>query len=61
MPKLEKIKRICTKESPFKPPKQENEWWEHVDAYTTESQEYDGDYPQFHCPNCGLDFTMDCR
>ncbi len=56
----EKIKNICNKEHPFVPPIKENEYWEHTDAYQTDP-EYDGNFPFFHCPNCGINFTADCR
>lgn len=61
MAKREKNKRVCTKKNPFIPPAKENESWEHVDAFQTDPPEYDGSFPNFHCPNCGFDFTMDFR
>lgn len=57
----EKNKRICTKENPFVPSKKENEFWEHLGAYQTDPSDYDGSFPNFHCPNCGIDFTLDWR
>lgn len=57
----EKNRRVCTKKNPLVPPAKENEHWDHIDAYQTDPSDYDGSFPCFHCPNCGLDFTMDFR
>ena len=56
----EKNKRICTKKNPFVAPLKENENWVHPDAYSTNPPNYDGSLLQFHCPNCNLNFTIDC-
>ena len=57
----EPVKKLCTKEHPFpggevKP----GEYWEHVDAEEA-VPEYDGEVVAYHCPNCGIDFTIDYR
>jgi len=52
--------KICTKENPFVAPLKENEGWMHPNAYQTDPPDYDGSLFNFHCPNCNLDFTIDC-
>ena len=59
--KTEKLKRLCTKDYPFPGGKvQPGEYWEHVDAQEA-VPDYDGEVVAYHCPNCGIDFTIDWR
>ena len=53
-----KTRKVCTKESPFVPPRKDNEIWEHKDAYE-KFPEYDFNIVTYHCPNCGIDFDID--
>jgi len=52
------IRKICTKDHPFTPPLEDNEIWEHEDAYE-KFPESDLCIVTFHCPNCGIDFDID--
>lgn len=52
--------RICTKENPFVAPLKANECWVHPDANQTDPPDYDGSILNFHCPNCGENFAIDC-
>ena len=57
----EKTKLLCTKEHPFSGGEvKADEYWEHVDANEV-VPEYEGEVVVYHCPNCGLDFTIDYR
>jgi len=60
IPEREKNKKICTKENPFVAPLKIGGDWLHPDAYQTNPPDYDGSLFSFHCPNCGIDFTIDC-
>lgn len=54
------IKLECTKEHPFVPPRMYGEIWMHVDV-EEKHPEMDGEIVIFHCPNCGVDITVDYR
>lgn len=54
------IKLTCTKEHPFVPPRMYGEIWMHEDV-VEKHPEYDGEIVIFHCPNCGIDITVDYR
>ena len=57
----EPIKKLCTNEHPFPGGEAKTgEYWEHVDAYETDPN-YEGEVILYHCPNCGIDFTIDWR
>jgi len=58
--KKKKNQKICTKENPFVAPIKEDGCWMHPDANQTDPPDYDGSLFNFHCPNCNLDFTIDC-
>lgn len=55
-------KRVCTKDHPFDVTSKvkDDEYWEHLDGELADS-DYPGEILFFHCPNCGLDWSIDPR
>lgn len=55
------LAKYCTQENTYDakvaPP---SEYWIHIDAVETHP-DWEGGILPFHCPNCGLDFEVDCR
>jgi hypothetical protein len=51
--------KYCTKESPRVASSADpRDHWIHVDAEET-NPEWEGEVVAYHCPNCGLDFSVD--
>jgi len=60
MSKKRTVKKVCTKDYPFVPPRKDDEHWIHPDVYD-KNPESDSSIAIFHCPNCGIDIEVDMR